>query len=288
MPQETRCRMESNHRDKHRTVIEAGRNWSHYWLDIWCYRDLLFYLSWRDVLVRYKQTVIGLTWSILRPFMTMVIFTIIFGKLAKFPLEGSAPYPVLVFSALLSWQLFANTLNETSNSIVRNSAMISKVYFPRLIIPASTIIVGLVDFLIAFFLFILIMVWYQHIPDWRILTLPLFIALAIATSFGAGLWMSALNVRYRDIRHIAPFLVQFGLFISPVGYSSSLIPDKWRLLYSINPMVGVIDGFRWAILGGESNIYIPGLFLSVGLTFLLMWSGLRYFRKVEKTFADMI
>lgn len=271
-----------------RLVIEAGRSDSHYWRDLWRYRELFYFLAWRDILVRYKQTVIGIAWSLLRPLLTMVVFTVIFGKFAKFPSEGAAPYAVMVFAAMLPWQLFANALAETSNSLINNTAMISKVYFPRLIVPGSAVIVGLVDFLISFVILGFIMLWYQYAPDWRILTLPLFLALALATALGAGVWLAALSVKYRDFRYIVPFLVQFGLYVSPVGFSSSLVPEKWRLLYSLNPMVGVIDGFRWALLGQDSQLYLPGFFLSVGLTLALLWAGFRYFRSVERTFADVI
>lgn len=269
-------------------VIEPGKSAGHYWADLWRYRELFFFLSWRDILVRYKQTVIGIAWSVLRPLLTMIVFTIIFGKFAKFPTEGGAPYPVLVFAAMLPWQLFANTLSETSNSLITNASMISKVYFPRLIIPASAVIVGLVDFIISFLILGLLMLWYGFIPDWQVLALPLFIILALATALGTGIWMAALNVKYRDFRYIVPFMVQFGLYISPVGFSSTVVPEQWRLLYSINPMVGVIDGFRWSLLGGDTQLYLPGLAVSVVLTTLLLWSGLKYFRSVERTFADVI
>lgn len=269
-------------------IIEPGKGAGHYWADLWRYRELFLFLSWRDILVRYKQTVIGLAWSILRPLLTMLVFTIIFGKFAKFPTEGGAPYPVLVFAAMLPWQLFANTLSETSNSLITNASMISKVYFPRLIIPASAVIVGLVDFLISFVILVLLMLWYGFAPDWQVLALPLFILLALATALGTGIWMAALNVKYRDFRYIVPFMVQFGLYISPVGFSSTVVPEQWRLLYSINPMVGVIDGFRWSLLGGDTQLYLPGLAISIGLTTLLLWSGLKYFRSVERTFADVI
>ena len=258
-----------------------------YWKDLYRYRELFYFLSWRDILVRYKQTVIGVAWAVLRPFLTMVVFSVVFGKLAKLPSEG-APYPILVFSAVLPWQLFANSLSEASNSLINNVNLISKVYFPRLIIPASSVITSLADFLISGAILVLLMFWYQFLPGWRLLTLPILIAIAFAASMGCGLWLTALNVKYRDFRYIVPFIVQFGLFISPVGFSSSIIPGKWRLLYSINPMVGVIDGFRWAIIGGEALIYWPGFVISLSLVALLLITGIRYFRKTEKTFADVI
>lgn len=272
---------------EHRLVIEAGRTERHYWKDLWRYRELFFFLSWRDILIRYKQTVIGVAWSVIRPVMTMVVFTVIFGKLAKFP-SGNAPYAILVYAAMLPWQFFSNSLSESSNSLISNSNMISKVYFPRLIVPGSAVIVSLVDFLISFVILIFLMIWYQFVPDWRIITLPVFLVLALLASLGFSLWLSALNVKYRDFRYIVPFIVQFGLYVSPVGFSSNIVPEKWRLLYSLNPMVGVIDGFRWAILGGEAQIYWPGFLLSNGLTLLILYGGVKYFRKTERIFADII
>ncbi len=268
-------------------IIEAGRTERQYWRDLYRYRELFYFLSWRDLLVRYKQTVIGIAWAVIRPFLTMVVFTIVFGKLARLPSEG-APYPILVFSAVLPWQLFANALSEASNSLINNANLISKIYFPRLIIPVSSVITSFVDFLISGAILLLLIFWYQFFPGWRILTLPLFIAVVFAASMGCGLWLTALNVRYRDFRYIVPFIVQFGLFISPVGFSSNIVPGRWRLLYSFNPMVGVIDGFRWAILGGESKIYWPSFSLSLALILLVLATGVWYFRKTEKTFADVI
>jgi lipopolysaccharide transport system permease protein len=268
-------------------VIEAGRTEQQYWKDLWRYRELFYFLAWRDILVRYKQTVIGVAWALIRPFLTMIVFTVVFGKLANLPSEG-VPYPILVFAAMLPWQFFASALSESSNSLISNSNLVSKVYFPRLIVPTSAVIVSFVDFLISGVILLGLMVWYQFIPDWRILTLPIFIVIAFAASMGAGLWLTALSVEYRDFRYIVPFIVQFGLYISPVGFSSSIVPQEWRLLYSLNPMVGVIDGFRWAILGGESQIYLPGFALSLTLVALLLWGGIGYFRKMERTFADVI
>jgi lipopolysaccharide transport system permease protein len=268
-------------------VIEAGQTEGQYWKDLYRYRELFYFLSWRDILVRYKQTVIGIAWAVLRPFLTMIVFTIVFGRLAKLPSEG-APYPILVFSAVLPWQLFANSLSEASNSLINNANLISKVYFPRLIIPASSVITSFVDFLISGAILVLLMIWFQFLPGCRIFTLPLFIAIAFAASVGCGLWLTALNVKYRDFRYIVPFIVQFGLFISPVGFSSGIVPEKWRLLYSVNPMVGVIDGFRWAIIGRETSIYWPGFVLSLSLVVIILVTGVRYFRKTEKTFADII
>jgi lipopolysaccharide transport system permease protein len=268
-------------------VIEAGRTEKQYWKDLWRYRELFYFLAWRDILVRYKQTAIGIVWALIRPFLTMVVFTVVFGQLAKLPSQG-APYPILVFSAMLPWQFFSNSLSECSNSLITNSNLISKVYFPRLIVPTSAVVVSFVDFLISGMILLGLMAWYNFVPSWRIVTLPLFIAIAFAASMGAGLWLASLNVKYRDFRYIVPFIVQFGLYISPVGFSSSVVPDQWRLLYSLNPIVGVIDGFRWAILGGESHIYLPGFILSLALVFWLCTTGIWYFRKMERTFADVI
>ena len=272
---------------EHELIIEAGRTERHYWKDLWRYRELFYFLSWRDILVRYKQTAIGVAWSVIRPLLTMIVFTVVFGKLAKLPSEG-VPYPILVYAAMLPWQFFANALSESSGSLVGNANLISKVYFPRLVIPASAIIVSFVDFIISFGIMIVLMVWYSFLPSWRMITLPLFIILAFAASFGFGLWITSLNVKYRDFRYVIPFIVQFGLYISPVGFSSSIIPERWRLLYSVNPMVGVIDGFRWAMLGGESRLYWPGFLLSVALVIFVLVTGIRYFRKTERTFADII
>jgi lipopolysaccharide transport system permease protein len=273
--------------ENHKLIIEAGRTEGQYWKDIWSYRGLFYFLAWRDILVRYKQTLIGIAWAVLRPFLTMIVFTIIFGKLAKFPSEG-VPYPILVFAAMLPWQFFASSLSDASNSLIGNVNLISKVYFPRLIIPTSSVITSFVDFLISGAILVILMVWYQFVPGWRLITLPLFIAIAFAASMGAGLWLTALNVKYRDFRYIVPFIVQFGLYISPVGFSSTVVPEKWRLLYSINPMVGVIDGFRWAILGGDVKIFWPGFLISLALVGIIFFTGIWYFRKTEKTFADVI
>lgn len=272
---------------QHELVIEAGRTERQYWKDIWRYRELMYFLAWRDILVRYKQTAIGIAWALIRPFLTMVVFSVVFGGLAKFP-SGGVPYPILVFAAMLPWQFFANALSECSNSLITNANLVSKVYFPRLIVPISAVIVSFVDFMVSGMILLGLMAWYNFVPNLRILTLPVFILIAFAAAVGAGLWLAALNVEYRDFRYIVPFIVQFGLYISPVGFTSSIVPPQWRLLYSLNPMVGVIDGFRWAILGGDSQIYLPGFTLSVGLVALLLVTGVWYFRKMERTFADVI
>ncbi|OLP18609.1 phosphate ABC transporter permease [Leptolyngbya sp. 'hensonii'] len=268
-------------------IIEAGRTEKQYWRDLWRYRELFYFLAWRDILVRYKQTTIGVAWALLRPFLTMIVFTIVFGKLAKLPSEG-VPYPILVFAAMLPWQFFSNALGACSESLVSNANLIAKIYFPRLIIPASSVIVSFVDFLISGIILLALMAWYNFVPHWRIVTLPIFIGIAFVAAIGTGLWLAALNVKYRDFRYIVPFIIQFGLYISPVGFSSSIVPERWRLLYSLNPMVGVIDGFRWAILGGESRLYWPGFLLSTLLVFFFFISGIWYFRRTERTFADVI
>jgi len=273
--------------DEFDLTIEAGHAERNYWGDLWRYRELFWFLVWRDTLVRYKQTVMGVAWALIRPLLTMAVFTVVFGKLAKLP-SGNAPYPVLVFAAMLPWQFAASAMSEAANSLTSNSNLISKVYFPRLIVPASSVLTSFVDFLISAVFLAALMAWYGCRPDLRVLTLPLFTLLGVAAALGPGLWLCALNVKYRDFRYVVPFIVQFGLYISPVGFSSSVVPERWRLLYSVNPMVGVIDGFRWALLPGGATLYWPGFVMSVVLTVLLLWSGLWYFRRTEKTFADVI
>lgn len=272
----------------HTLIIEPGLAEKHYWRDLWRYRELFFVLAWRDVAVRYKQTVIGLAWALIQPLATMLVFTIIFGKVARLPSEGAAPYALMVYAGLLPWQLFATSLTGASGSLIGNANLISKVYFPRLIVPTSAVVVAFVDFLVSFSILACLMVWFQYWPSWQIITLPFFILMAFLASLGPGLWITALNVKYRDFRYIIPFIVQFGLYVSPVGFSSSVVPEQWRLLYSINPVVGVIDGFRWAILGGESHLYLPGFMLSWGVIIFFLWLGVRQFRKMEKSFADLI
>jgi lipopolysaccharide transport system permease protein len=269
-------------------IIEPGRTERQYWSDLWRYRELFHILAWRDLAVRYKQTMIGATWAIIRPVLMMAIFTVLFGRIAKLPSDGATPYAIMVLAGMLPWQFFSAALSESGNSLVQNANLISKVYFPRLIVPASSVITSLVELLISFSIIAVMMAFYRQWPDWRVLVLPFYIALAFGAAIGAGLWFCALNVEYRDFRYIVPFIVQFGMYVSPVGFSSSVVPEQWRLVYSLNPMVGVIDGFRWAILRGESPFYWPGLLLSVGLTVLLCSSGVWYFRKMERTFADVI
>jgi lipopolysaccharide transport system permease protein len=268
-------------------VIEPGRTEKNYWHDLWRFRELFYILAWRDISVRYKQTAIGVAWAILRPFLAMVVFSIVFGRIAKMPSNG-VPYPILVFAAMLPWQFFANSLSEASLSLVLNSNLISKVYFPRLIIPAGAVITSLVDLLISGGVLVVLMFWFRFMADWRLLTLPLFTVMAFLAALGPGLFLTALNVKYRDFRYVIPFIVQFGLFISPVGFSSEVIPSEWRLIYSLNPIVGVIDGFRWAICRGATQIYLPGFVLSLIVITFFLWLGIWYFRKTEKGFADVI
>ncbi len=269
-------------------VIEAGRAERQYWRDLWRYRELFYFLAWRDILVRYKQTAIGVAWAVLRPLLTTIILTVIFGRIAHLP-SGDIPYPLFVLVGNLPWQFFATSLSEASNSLIGNSNLISKVYFPRLIVPASAVITSLVDFLITIGLLAVFLAWYRYLPDWRLLTLPLLTVFAFLAALGPGLYITALNVKYRDFRYVIPFIVQFGFFLSPVAFSSHVVPAKWRLLYSLNPMTGVIDGFRWAVChGGDAPLYVPGMCLSVLVTGLFLWLGVWYFRKMERTFADII
>jgi lipopolysaccharide transport system permease protein len=268
-------------------IIEAGHTERNYWRDLFRYRELFYFLAWRDVLVRYKQTVIGILWAVLRPLLTMAVFTFVFSRIAKLPADG-VPYPVMVFAAMLPWQLFATSLSEGSNSLIGNANLISKVYFPRLIVPASAVIVSFVDFAISMVLLGVLMAIYKVWPGWPILMLPVFTALALLASAGAGIWLAALNVKYRDFRYVVPFIVQFGLYLSPVGFSSNIVPSQWRLLYSVNPMVGVIDGFRWAVSGAKTAFPVQSLELSLIVSALVLATGIWYFRKTERTFADVI
>ena len=274
--------------ESYELILEAGRAEKNYWRDLWRYRELFQVLAWRDVSVRYKQTVIGVAWAVIRPLLTMIVFTVIFGNIAKLPSEGSAPYALMVFAGMLPWTFFSTAMADASNSLVSNSNLISKVYFPRLIVPAATIVVALIDLLISFSILVLMLVWFQFLPGWQVLMLPVFILLACLASLGPSLWITSLNVKYRDFRYIIPFIVQFGLYISPVGFSSSVIPAKWRLVYSLNPIVGIIVGFRWCVLGAESTIYWPGLAASMATTVFFLWFGVRQFRKMERSFADLV
>ena len=271
----------------HEIIIEPDKTARHIWRELWQYRDLFFFLAWRDILVRYKQTVLGITWSVLRPLLTMIVFTIIFGKIAKLP-SNNVPYPILVFAAMLPWQFFSNTLTEASHSMIADVDLVSKVYFPRIIIPTTSMVVSLIDFVISFVILGALMMLYGFYPDWKVVVVPFLLLLAILTSLGMGYWISALNVTYRDFRYIVPFMVQFGLYISPVGFSSDVVPEQWRLIYSLNPMVGVIDGFRWALLGSNINFYWAGFSISVGLALILFVFGARFFLKTERRFADLL
>jgi lipopolysaccharide transport system permease protein len=267
-------------------VIEAGSTDTNYWKDLWRYRELFYILSWRDVKIRYKQTVVGAAWSVIRPLLTTVIFTIVFSRIAKMPSPEGIPYALMVYAGMLPWQFFSNALTEASNSLIGNTNLISKVYFPRMIIPTSSVITSLLDFAISFGLMILMMVFYGVAPPVQVLLLPVFILITFLAAIGAGLYITALNVKYRDFRYIIPFIVQFGLYITPVGFPTSSVGEKWRLLYSLNPMVGIIDGFRWCLLGQPLNPY--GLICSVAVTLAFLWLGIWYFRRTEKSFADNI
>jgi lipopolysaccharide transport system permease protein len=276
-------------------ILESGRTSKHYWNDLWRYRELFYFLAWRDLLVRYRQTAIGLTWALLRPLLTMIVLTVIFGHVAHLTLPG-VPQPILVLAGMLPWQFFSNSLADSSNSLVANANLISKVYFPRLLVPTSSVVVSLVDFLISFVILIGLLLGYQFPVTWHFIALPPLVVLAFLASLGPGLLITALNVRYRDFRYIIPFVVQFGLYVSPVGFSSSQIAqalarhglsEQWRLLYSLNPVVGVIDGFRWAICGHEP-FYWPGFIISLIVIGLMLVFGLRYFRRTERAFADII
>ena len=271
-----------------RLILEAGRADRHYWSDLWRYRELFFILAWRDVAVRYKQTVVGAAWALIRPFLTMVVFTVLFGHLAKLATGTSTPYAILVFAGLLPWMLFSAVMSDVSSSVISNSHLISKVYFPRMVVPLATVVVALVDFAISLVILIGLMLWYAFIPGWQILLLPFFVLLALLASIGPAIWAASIIVKYRDFRFIIPFALQFGLYVSPVGFSSAVVPEKWRLLYSLNPVVGIIDGFRWCIIGGESQIYLPGFALSLAVVAFFLWWGIRTFRRTERGFADMI
>jgi lipopolysaccharide transport system permease protein len=269
-------------------IIEAGRTEKNYWKDLWNYRELFYILSWRDIKVRYKQTVIGAAWSVVRPLLTMIIFTYIFEKIAGQKPLGSEPYAIMVFAGLLPWQFFSTALAEASNSLISNTNLISKVYFPRLIIPTSTIITSLIDFFISFGLMVILFVIFGYYPSWQIITLPFFLIFCFIAAMGVGIYLTALNVKYRDFRYIVPFIVQFGLYISPVGINSTAVTGPYKILYYLNPMAGVIDGFRWSLLKGEQPIFMPGMLLSAAVSLFFLWLGIYQFRKMEKKFADII
>ena len=269
-------------------IIEPEKTTGDFILELLKYRELFFFLAWRDILVRYKQTVVGIAWSVIKPFLSMVIFTVIFGKVAKLPTEGTAPYPIMVFSALLPWQYFSSAMGSSAGSVGGAGGMIGKIYFPRLILPCSAVIVSAVDFLISFCMLCVLMAVYRFAPSPYIVLLPVFFIPATMTALGVGFWFAAIGVRYRDFRHILPFIIQFGMYVSPVGFSSSVIPDKWRLLYSLNPMVGVIDGFRWCIQGTSVSLYLPAFAISIVTSMIVFWYGMKYFRSTERLFADFI
>ena len=268
-------------------LLEPGRAERHYWRDLWHYRELFGILAWRDVAVRYKQTVIGVAWALVRPFMTMVVFSLLFGRVAKLPSVG-APYPIMVFAGLLPWFLFSSILSEASNSLIANTNLVSKVYFPRIIIPSATVIVALVDLAINLVMLAGLMAWFGFAPSWRVLLLPIFVLFASVASLGPALWLTALNVKYRDFRYIIPFIVQFGLYISPVGFSSAVVPEKWRIFYYLNPVVGPIDGFRWCLLQAGTSLNQQELLISLGVNVMLLILGISYFRATERGFADVI
>ncbi len=272
-----------------RTVIEPGQTAKNYWKDLWKYRELFYILSWRDIKVRYKQTVLGILWAIIRPLLTMLVFSYVFGKIANLGSQSIVPYAIIVFAGLLPWQFFSNAITESSNSLIGNTNLITKVYFPRLIIPASSVITSLIDFFFSFVILIALFAWYRYVPPSAIFFIPLFWVLMFLASFGPGLYLTALNVKYRDFRYIIPFIVQFGLFISPVGYTSSQIPHEWQWLYALNPMTGVIDGFRWCIVQGTPNpmLYYP-FYISLGVILFFLWLSVFQFRRMEKNFADLI
>lgn len=270
-----------------KVIIKPTSGWSALNLrDLWVYRELVYFMTWRDLKVRYKQTLLGAGWAILQPFLTMVVFSIFFGSLAKVPSDG-VPYPIFSYTALIPWTLFSKALQDASRSLVNNSHMITKVYFPRMILPLASVLAGVVDFLIAFVVLLAMMVYYNLAPTADIWTLPLFLVLALVTAIGIGLWLSALNVLYRDINYVLPFLTQFWMFITPIAYPSSMVPERWRVIYALNPMTGVVEGFRWALLGSGQA---PGLMTLVSalVALLLLVSGMFYFKRMERLFADMV
>lgn len=269
-------------------IIEANNSSRQYWRDLWRYRELFRVLAWRDLAVRYKQTALGIAWAVIRPALMLAILTFVFSNLARLPAGGDTPYPALVFAGLLPWMLFSTALSEASDSLVKNANLVSKVYFPRLIVPSAAVVVAFADFLISLGLCLVLFVALGVTPDWRILLMPAFAALAFLASVGPALWLAAMNVEYRDFRYVVPFLIQLGVYVSPVGYSTEIVPENLRLLYSLNPMVGVIDGFRWCLLGGEEPLYLPSLLLSASVSALTLWFGLGRFRKMERRFADVI
>ena len=273
--------------NKNQLIIEAGKADRHYWLDLWRFRELFYILAWRDIVVRYKQTAIGILWAVIRPLLTMMIFVVVFGYIANLPSEG-VPYPIYVFAAMLPWMFFAAAFGDAGNSLINNAPLISKVYFPRLIIPAASVAVAAIDFFVSFFILLCLMLFYKVTLSWHMLLLPLFWFLAFSIALGSGLYVAALNVKYRDFKFIVPFVIQMGLYISPIGYGATVIPEQYRLLYYMNPMVAVIDGFRWCVSGGSTAFNMTELCVSILITLLLLFFGFHRFRKTEKTFADVI
>ncbi len=269
-------------------LIEPGSRDRQFWSDLWRYRDLFLVFAWRDIAVRYKQTVIGILWALVRPVLTMAVFTVIFGRIASLPSEAGVPYSLMVLAGLLPWQFFSTAMSDASNSLVGNAGLIGKVYFPRILIPAAAVAVSLIDLLVSFIVLIILMAWYTVVPTWRFLSIPFFVFLALLVSLGPGLWFAALNMKYRDFRYIVPVLLQFGLFVSPVGFSGEVLPESWRLLYAVNPMVGVIEGFRWAVLGTKASIDWHSLLMAITVTSIMLWVGLRRFRATEREFADVV
>lgn len=278
----------SDHSLSNQVVLEAGRADRQYWRDLWRYRELLLILAWRDVSVRYKQTAVGIAWAFIRPFLTMVVFTVVFGHIARLQTDSPVPYALVVIGGLLPWTLFAAVLGDASNSVISNSNLISKVYFPRMIVPLATVLIAVIDFGVSLAILTGLMIWYAFVPGWQILLLPVFVLLTVLASLGPAIWAAAIVVKYRDFRFVVPFALQFGLYVSPVGFPSSVVPEQWRLLYNLNPMVGIIDGFRWCIVGGEMPLYLPGFLLSLGVTAFFLWLGIGTFRRIERDFADMI
>ncbi|AWM40086.1 Polysialic acid transport protein KpsM [Gemmata obscuriglobus] len=270
-----------------RTVIQAGRTERQYWRDLWRFRELLFLLAWRDVSVRYKQTVIGIAWAVIRPLATTAVMVVVFGTVAKLP-SGGAPYPLLVLSGMLGWQLFASGFSAASESLVGNGNLISKVYFPRLIIPLSAVAVSLIDFLVTLPVLLGLVAWYGADITWRLALLPLFVALALLAAVAVGVWLAALNVKFRDVRFVIPFVLQFGVYISPVGFGLGAVPEQYRWLFILNPAVGLIEGFRWALLGQACESTPYAVAVTVAATGATLVAGVRYFRRTEKTFADRI
>ena len=268
-------------------IIEAGKKQANYWKDLLAYRELFLFLAWRDVKVRYKQTVMGIAWGVIRPLLTLFVFSFVFGTMAGLATNG-IPYPLIVCAGIIPWNFFSTAFSEAGSSLVSNSNLMTKIYFPRLIIPSSTIIVCLFDFLISLGLMLIIMLYYGYAPSLNLVFLPLLLLLLLICSFGAGFWISSLNVKYRDFRYVIPFIVQLGLYLSPVGFKADIVPEKWRLIYYLNPMTGIIESFRWCLLGNTQSIYLPGFILSIFISIVLLIIGIQYFRKTERSFADVI